>query len=97
MKRLIDANDLLKNIVNIFHCKPFIEVGNTYEYVDKFIDETQTDFDINAVLNQLEDYGKYKGILQYGGKNFENYIPVSVAKQIVRGRGLGGVLGYIER
>lgn len=53
-------------------------------------------FDIDKVLEQLEDYGKYKGVLQCEGESFENYIPVSVAKQIVRGRGLGGVLGYLE-
>lgn len=97
MKRLIDANDLLKNIVNIFHCKPFIEVGNTYEYVDKIIDETQTDFDINVVLDQLEEYGKYKGVLMCDDEKCEHYIPVSVAKQIVRGKGLGGVLGYMDK
>lgn len=54
-------------------------------------------FDLGMVLDQLKDYGKYKGVLRIekDGK-CENYIPVSVAKQIVRGRGLGGVLGYME-
>ena len=37
------------------------------------------------ILDQLEDYGKYKGILRCEGEGFENYIPVSVAKQIVKG------------
>ncbi len=54
------------------------------------------DFDIDRVLEQLEDYGKYKGILRCEGEGFENYIPVSVAKLIVKERGLGGVLGYVE-
>lgn len=47
-------------------------------------------FDLGGmVLDQLKDYGKYKGVLRIekDGK-CENYIPVSVAKQIVRGRGL---------
>ncbi|MDU7031179.1 MAG: hypothetical protein E6357_26330 [Clostridiales bacterium] len=48
------------------------------------------------ILQQLEDYGKYKGILKCDDEKCENYIPVSVAKQIVRGKGLGGVLGYLE-
>lgn len=47
------------------------------------------------VLEQLEDYGKYKGVLQLNNDGCENYIPVSVAKKIVRGRGFGGVLGYL--
>lgn len=53
-------------------------------------------FDINMVLDQLEDYGKYKGVLHIEEDGCENYIPVSVAKQIVKGRGLGGVLGYMK-
>lgn len=53
-------------------------------------------FNIDKVLEQLEDYGKYKGILRSEGESFENYIPVSVAKQIVRARGLGEVLGMEE-
>ena len=96
MKRLIEANDLLKNIINKFGCKPFIEVGNTYEYLDKIIAEAQTAFDIDKVLDQLEDYGKYKGILKCDDEKCEHYIQVSMAKRIVRGKGLGGVLGYLK-
>ncbi|WP_395546824.1 MULTISPECIES: hypothetical protein [unclassified Lacrimispora] len=48
------------------------------------------------VLDQLEDYGKYKGVLELDDDKCENYIPISVAKQIVRGRGFGGVLGYLK-
>lgn len=53
-------------------------------------------FDMDMVLEQLEDYGKYKGLLRCEGEGFENYIPVSVAKQIVKGRGLNGVMGYMD-
>ena len=55
-----------------------------------------TDFNMEMVIVQLEDYGKYKGILMCNGDKRENYIPVSVAKQIVRARGLSGVLGYLR-
>jgi len=58
--------------------------------------DESTAFDIDMVLNQLDDYGKYKGILKLDNDSCENYIPVSAAKQIVKGRGLGGVLGYLE-
>lgn len=53
------------------------------------ISSVAENFDIDKVLEQLEDYGKYKGIPHCDGENFENHIPVSIAKQIVRGRGLG--------
>ena len=61
------------------------------------ISSVAENFDIVKVLEQLEVYGKYKGVLRWcEGENFEKYIPVSVAKQIVKGRGLGGALGYLE-
>lgn len=53
-------------------------------------------FNLDKVLEQLEDYGRFKGLLHCAGESFENYIPVSAAKQIVRRRGLGGVLGYLD-
>lgn len=53
-------------------------------------------FDISKVLEQLEEYGKYKGVLHCEDDKCENYIPVSVAKRIVRCRGLSGVLGYLD-
>lgn len=95
--RLIDADSLMKSIIKIFGCKPYIEVGNIYEYVDKIIENERVAFDVDMVLDQIEDYGKYKGVLMCNGDKSENYIPVSVAKQIVRARGLGGVLGYLEK
>lgn len=64
------------------------------KYVDELIKKQPTGFDINMVLAQLTDYGKYKGIMRLEDDKYENYIPVSVAKQIVRGRGIGGILGY---
>ena len=67
--------------------------------VKRTIAQQPAAFDMDMVLDQLEDYGKYKGVILYSGDDTnsgDNYIPVSIAKQIVRGRGLGGVLGYIE-
>lgn len=64
------------------------------KYVDELIQKQPIAFDLDRVLEQLEDYGKYKGILCCEKDKCENYIPVSVAKKIVQGRGLGGVLGY---
>ncbi len=64
--------------------------------VKRIIMQQPVAFDMDMVLDQLEDYGKYKGLLHCEGEGFENYIPVSVAKQIVKGRGLDGVLGYMD-
>lgn len=67
--------------------------------VKRTITQQPVAFDMDMVLDQLEDYGKYKGVIFYGcdkEHSGDNYIPVTIAKQIVRGRGLGGVLGYLE-
>lgn len=54
------------------------------------------DFNVDMINEQLEDYGKYKGVLLCEYNTCENYIPVSIAKQIVRGRGIGEILGYLD-
>lgn len=87
MGRLIDSDKVSTKIYLTGCCTNKIEEA---------IDNTETAFDMDLVLEQLEDYGKFKGVLRCEGESFENYIPVSVAKQIVKGCGLGGVLGYIE-
>lgn len=87
MGRLIDSDKVYSKIYSS---------GYLTDQVEKAIDNTETAFDLGMVLEQLEDYGKYKGILRCEGESFDNYIPVSVAKQIVRARGLGRVLGYLE-
>lgn len=71
------------------------EVIFTKHLADKIWGDSP-DFNMDVVLDQIEDYGKYKGILMCNGDKSENYIPVSVARQIVRGRGLSGVLGYLK-
>lgn len=67
--------------------------------VKRTITQQPIAFDMDRVLDQIEDYGKYKGVVFYScdkDNSGDNYIPVSVAKQIVRGCGLGEVLGYME-
>lgn len=84
-----DDNDLTYYNINLHvECDGY---GVTTDKVEK-----TKNMDINNILNQLEYYGKFKDILHYEDNKRENYIPVSVAKQIVRSRGLGGVLGYME-
>lgn len=87
MGRLIDSDKVSTKIYL---------TGYRTNQIEEAIDNTETEFDMDMVLEQLEDYGKFKGVLRCEGESFENYIPVSVAKLIVKGRGLGGVLGYIE-
>lgn len=65
-------------------------------YQKGYSDGQKESFNMKMVLKQIDDYGKYKGILRLEDDKCENYIPVSVAKQIVKARGLGGVLGYMD-
>lgn len=65
------------------------------KYIDDLIDEQPIAFDMDMVIEQLEDYGKYKGTLKNENGNCENYIPVSMAVKIVKAAGLNGVLGYL--
>lgn len=44
----------MKNIIEIFHCTPFIEVGNTREYIDRIIDDTPTAYNVEKVVEQLK-------------------------------------------
>lgn len=102
MDRLISLNKLQEFPVRINHYDE--KNGNVnfvlgIETVIEYAENLSIAFDISKVLEQLEEYGKYKGVLYCEDENFkdyENYIPVSVAKRIVRYRGLSGVLGYLE-
>lgn len=66
-------------------------------YIDNLIDKQPVMFDMDMVIEQLEDYGKYKGILKNKNGKCENYIPVSMAVKIVKSAGLNGVLGYLTK
>lgn len=66
------------------------------ECINRLIDQQSVAFDMNMVVEQLKDYGKYKGVLRLENDKCENFIPVSIAVKIVESAGLGGVLGYME-
>lgn len=72
------------------------ECGRRKWYQEGFIDGQKKEFDIDMILEQLEIYGKYEGVLHCEGDKCENYIPVSIAKCIVKARGQGGVFGYTK-
>lgn len=86
--RFIDADKLINRLEDLASYEKL-------DYIQEVMDEP-TAFNIDMIFMQFEDYGKYKGVLKLDDDKCENYIPVSVAKQIVRGRGLGGVLGYLK-
>lgn len=66
-------------------------------YIDDLIDKQSVAFDMDMVVDQLEDYGKYKGILKNKNGKCENYIPVSMAIKIVKAAGVNGALGYLTK
>lgn len=86
--RFIDADKLINRLEDLASYEKL-------DYIQEVMDEP-TVFNIDMVFMQFEDYGKYKGVLKLDDDKCENYISLSVAKQIVRGRGLGGVLGYLK-
>lgn len=95
--KLIDADIIINNLKS--HQKELsVGSGNReYNFLEMIINGLKNEpahFDMEMVLDQLEDYGKYKGVLRL--TDGKNYIPVSVAKKIVKSRGVGGVLGYME-
>lgn len=77
---------------------PILErlVDITCEQIESIEKDDSDEFDIDMVLDQFEDYGKYKGVMMCNGDKNENYIPVSVAIQIVKAGGHGGILGYLN-
>ena len=46
---------------------------------------------ITSILDEFEDYGKYRGVLMTNGDNLQddNYIPLRVAKMIVKNNAAG--------
>lgn len=95
-KQFIDKQKLAEQFVKETGFSPgqlSIGVG----YIDDLIDKQPVAFDMDMVINQLEDYGKYKGILKNENGKCENYIPVSMAVKIVKAAGLNGVLGYLTK
>ena len=51
------------------------------------LNEIPTAYDVDKVIEQLEDYGKYKGLLWITDNpaNCDNYVPVREVKKIVKG------------
>jgi hypothetical protein len=95
-KQFIDKQKLSEQFVKETGFSPgqlSIGVG----YIDDLIDKQPVAFDMDMVIDQLEDYGKYKGILKNENGKCENYIPVSMAVKIVKAAGLNGVLGYLTK
>ena len=53
-------------------------------------DNVPTAYDLDKVVEQIEDCGKYEGYLRYtkGTTDFDNFISVTDAKRIVKGGGV---------
>lgn len=95
-KQFIDKQKLVEQFVKETGFSPgqlSIGVG----YIDDLIDKQPIVFDMDMVIDQLEEYGKYKGILKNENGKCQNYIPVSMAVKIVKAAGLNGVLGYLTK
>lgn len=82
----------MKNIIEIFHCTPFIEVGNTREYIDRIIDDVPTAFDTNKVIEKFEN-SKETHEDECGFDDFD-YIEYEDAISIIKSS-IGGGLSYV--
>lgn len=96
MSDLISKEKILKIIEDI-KCDDNIPKNyGTILDIMRHIRKQPSEFNVDLVIYQLENYGKYKGILYDREDKYENYIPVSVAKQIVKAGGVGEVLRYSD-
>lgn len=92
MGRLIDADDVKKMISDTFEKEK--DVINSFwkmgTLMDK-VDEIQTAYDVDAVVEQLEDYGNEE-THYYKNTPYEKCIEECIGKaiQIVKGGGVDG-------
>ena len=57
--------------------------------ISKIIDEMPNEFDLESILEQIEDYGKYQGMLVANSKDdWNNYVPVKGVKEIIKKGGM---------
>lgn len=77
--RLVDA-DVLVEIID----KHTMTDGALDDDIACILEQVPTAYDVDKVLDILNDYGKYKGVLIIGRDDSDNWIPVIEAKRIVR-------------
>lgn len=81
MSKLIDTDKLLEKL--------YIRECLTQE-VSEIIDELPNEINLQSMCEQIEDFGKYKGMLAKHDENtdWENYVPIRAVKEIIKGKGL---------
>ena len=66
--RLIDADKLMEDIIKICKCQPYLEgMQSEIVYIQDVIDEQPTAFDVDEVVEQLEEKSKMnlkKGLIE---------------------------------
>ena len=66
--RLIDADKLMEAIIKICKCQPYLEgMQSEIVYIQDVIDEQPTAFDVDEVVEQLEEKSKMnlkKGLIE---------------------------------
>lgn len=86
---LIDVDMCLLGLkANIDECIRANALSEAQKWQDilSYLEDIPAAYDINKVINILEDYGKYRGVLApTGDGEWDNFIPVSIAKKIVKG------------
>lgn len=85
MSDLISREEVIKLIQQYHGYMP----NNINHEMYKKAKEIPTAYDVDKVIEQLEDYGKHKGLLRITDNptNCDNYVPVREVKKIVKGGG----------
>ncbi len=82
-------NDLIsrKMVIDILKQSGIIVDNVRGNLIIEEINRIPTAYDVDKVIEQLEDYGKYKGLLRITDNpaNCDNYVPVMEVKKIVKG------------
>ena len=98
MSRLIDADKLMEDIIKICKCQPYLEgMQSEIVYIQDVIDEQPTAFDVDKVVEQLEEKSKMnlkKGLIEVLPDEARPYLKAvesfDKAIEIVRRGGIDG-------
>lgn len=101
MSRLIDAESLIENIKLLLNRSFVGEISPQNEVsigeIATLIKDEPVAYDVDAVLDQLENCGNHRGVLKREDEKCESYIPVSLAIQIVKGQVRNNAFGYMRK
>lgn len=86
---LIGRSTLMNDIISTFRYRPYIEVGNTCEYIHEIIERQPTSYNVEKVLEQLEEESEF---VLYEMNEPNMYAGIERAIEIVRKGGVDNAI-----